>query len=261
MADSSYTHFDDNILANKFNSEFPLRRRVHREIYNSIINNMPLGFCRVLDVGCGDGCLSRLLADKGYSVKGIDISFPNIQRAREIEASIAYRPTIEYDQKDLNSDLCVYGSYDVVIANHILEHLNDEGAFVRAVASLNARYVMVGVPTCFNIASLLLLGGANYYQLSRKSLPAIVIGFVRVITALLVFKDGVNEGYGPNKEKHTFYFPWIIPSLFEKHGYALRLQISQSVPIAFINLTISSLPVCISKYLGIGTLYVFENNG
>lgn len=74
---------------------------------------------RVLDLGCGNGSLSHVLAEKGYEVVGIEESEQGIVIARQnfpncefIEASIYNLP-----YPDLQN------SFDVVIAVEVIEHL------------------------------------------------------------------------------------------------------------------------------------------
>jgi 2-polyprenyl-3-methyl-5-hydroxy-6-metoxy-1,4-benzoquinol methylase len=47
---------------------------------------LPIG--RVLDVGCGEGWLARVLADAGHAVAGIDASAPLIEAARGAAAGV-----------------------------------------------------------------------------------------------------------------------------------------------------------------------------
>lgn len=72
---------------------------------------------RVLDVGCGEGWLSRALASLGASVTGIDVSAPLIEAARA--AGGATYEVASY--ADLVRDReCVPGPWDLIAVNFAL---------------------------------------------------------------------------------------------------------------------------------------------
>lgn len=77
----------------------------------------------MLDVGCGNGYLGALLAERGYSVTGVERKdgyqqpFPNSVRL------------VEADLEDGLPDL-LPGSFDYVLCADILEHLRDPAALL-----------------------------------------------------------------------------------------------------------------------------------
>lgn len=100
---------------------------------------------RVLDVGCGEGWLSRALAEKGCDVLGVDGSAPLIEHARAAERPTRGRAAYlvaDYDQ--VIRDPQVAGeSFDVAVFNFalfdervapllrsILDRVADTGAIV-----------------------------------------------------------------------------------------------------------------------------------
>ena len=99
-----------------------------RAIVDAVMQQPP---GRVLDVGCGEGWLSRSLTAPGYSVVGIDASAPLIDRARELGggefhvlsyASLIADPTLSG------------GLYDIIVLNFAL--LSDDVApLLRALMS------------------------------------------------------------------------------------------------------------------------------
>ncbi|MDF5717163.1 MAG: class I SAM-dependent methyltransferase [Rhizonema sp. NSF051] len=77
------------------------------------------GKLRVLDLGCGNGSLSNLIAQQGYQVVGVEESASGIAIARQkfpdcrfIQASIYDAPKAE-----------LINAFDVVIAVEVIEHL------------------------------------------------------------------------------------------------------------------------------------------
>ena len=76
----------------------------------------------VLDVGCATGALLADLRNRGWRVTGVEIS-----------------PCAEYAQKERNMDVRNIpleenkfpgGSFDIVLASHLIEHLNDPRSFL-----------------------------------------------------------------------------------------------------------------------------------
>jgi SAM-dependent methyltransferase len=82
----------------------------------------------VLDVGCGTGHGTALLAQKARSVLGIDYHDGALVYAREHFG----RPNIEYRQADATR-LDLAQQFDVVVSFQVIEHLRDVDDFVRRV--------------------------------------------------------------------------------------------------------------------------------
>ena len=76
---------------------------------------------RVLDIGCGNGALSRTLGDKGYDVVGIDMDSRGLEFARSASPQTTYYQFgVEDDPSQL---LGKEAKFDVVISTEVLEHL------------------------------------------------------------------------------------------------------------------------------------------
>jgi 2-polyprenyl-3-methyl-5-hydroxy-6-metoxy-1,4-benzoquinol methylase len=74
---------------------------------------------RVLDLGCGNGCLSHLMAEQGCEVVGIDLSEGGIAIARRTFPECNF---IQGDIYDLPDDWLL-DSFDIVTAVEVIEHL------------------------------------------------------------------------------------------------------------------------------------------
>jgi SAM-dependent methyltransferase len=79
---------------------------------------------RVLDVGCGTGSLSVLLAEQGHVVTGIDVSAQMLQQARHKAAQ--HRVEARFVQADA-AHPPVEPAFDVVLCRHVLWALPDPG--------------------------------------------------------------------------------------------------------------------------------------
>jgi SAM-dependent methyltransferase len=80
---------------------------------------------RVLDIGCATGALLEKLRDRGWAVSGVEIS-PAAEYARK-ERSLDVR-SLPLEENRFPS-----ASFDLVLASHLIEHLNDPASFVREV--------------------------------------------------------------------------------------------------------------------------------
>jgi 2-polyprenyl-3-methyl-5-hydroxy-6-metoxy-1,4-benzoquinol methylase len=70
---------------------------------------------RVLDFGCGNGAMTRLIAGHVRKVEGIEVNASAAQIARTSGLTI---------YSSLN-ELPAGASYDAVVSNHVLEHVRD----------------------------------------------------------------------------------------------------------------------------------------
>lgn len=76
---------------------------------------------RVLDVGCGNGVITRFIGSHGYDVLGIDVSDKTIAKATALNTL----PNVQFQVKSAE-DLVADGEhYDAVICSEVLEHLNN----------------------------------------------------------------------------------------------------------------------------------------
>ena len=87
---------------------------------------------RVLDVGCSDGTVSRLIVEKGNDVSGIDVIPHLVEKAKQkgIKAILGdIEKGLPYDNE----------SFDVVHAAVLLEHIFDTESFLKEVARVLRR--------------------------------------------------------------------------------------------------------------------------
>ncbi len=94
----------------------------------------------VLDIGCGTGRWCRAAAPYAGRVVGIDRNPARVRLARQRTAS----PNVEFLVGDADGG-DVRGPFDVALLIHVVEHLDDPGAFLNRMRSLTHR-ILIEVP-------------------------------------------------------------------------------------------------------------------
>ena len=85
----------------------------------------------VLDVGCGNGIMSRAIAQHGYQVFGIDISAKAIEKARAVE-----HDNVRFEVMSADELVADGSTYDAVICSEVLEHLSDPSQLLKTLHAL-----------------------------------------------------------------------------------------------------------------------------
>ena len=111
--------------------------RHRRRIVSKLVRSLP--HSRVLDLGCGDGCLIAEMRGRFTAeFRGADISQQAIDIARKNV------PGVLFEQLDVGLGI-PHGPYDVVVMSEVLEHIEDDDAALRQVAAA-ARHIVISVP-------------------------------------------------------------------------------------------------------------------
>jgi glycosyltransferase involved in cell wall biosynthesis len=100
------------------------RKRVEF-IADTLQQSLPRG-ARILDVGCGNGVISRHLGRLGFEVTGIDISDKAIEKARQM----TNLPNVRFLRKSAEELVSAGERYDAIVCSEVLEHLNDPGSLL-----------------------------------------------------------------------------------------------------------------------------------
>lgn len=85
---------------------------------------------RILDYGCGDGAFSCLLASRGAYVCGVDISPKSIGEARTLADTMGLNGFVNFLVCDAHRTPFKAESFDYVVGNGALHHLDLDRAYV-----------------------------------------------------------------------------------------------------------------------------------
>lgn len=98
----------------------PATREAWRTLLCSVL---PLTPARMVDLGCGTGTLSVLLAEEGYAVHGVDFAPAMVERGR-CKADAAGVP-VTFAMADVADPALERSAYDVVLCRHVLWAMPD----------------------------------------------------------------------------------------------------------------------------------------
>jgi 2-polyprenyl-3-methyl-5-hydroxy-6-metoxy-1,4-benzoquinol methylase len=91
---------------------------------------------RVLDLGCRDGFLSdKIFAE--CSITGVDVDLEGLERCKE--RALYSGNNVRTVHADLNQKIPVKGSFDVVFAGEVIEHLIDPSLLISEAARLMSK--------------------------------------------------------------------------------------------------------------------------
>jgi 2-polyprenyl-3-methyl-5-hydroxy-6-metoxy-1,4-benzoquinol methylase len=96
----------------------------------------------ILEVGCGEGYTTKLLAETGLPVRAVDWSRQVIAEARALHSS----PSVRFEVRDLHQLTAPNDSADIVVALEVLEHVADPHSAMRLLAALAGRWLLLSVP-------------------------------------------------------------------------------------------------------------------
>jgi SAM-dependent methyltransferase len=134
----------------------------HNEAYAEFLANWDANFyakyadclrparpgARVLDVGCGAGQVVGRLTEAGYEAHGVDVSEPNLEKARQFSARCQF-----YDGKHLPFP---DGHFAAVGALNVLEHVEEPEQFIPEVVRVAepGGRVVISSPNFFRVFGL-----------------------------------------------------------------------------------------------------------
>ena len=129
----------------KYHSANPIARRLMRGFlgaFDALVERVPVS--NALEIGCGEGELSIRLAQRGFRIRGCDISADIVEeacrraRAAQVEATF-WAQSIE------SIDVATDGA-PLVVCCEVLEHVDDPARAVDVLADLAHPYLVASVP-------------------------------------------------------------------------------------------------------------------
>lgn len=145
MSDSVRTYWDTQAATFDDEPDHGLLQPEIRLAWRKLlVEHLPPAPADVIDLGCGTGTLSVLLAQSGYDVRGLDFADEMVTAATE--KATAAKVAATFRQGDAAAPPYEPGSCDVVVSRHVLWALPDPSAALRQWVKLlrpNGRLVLI----------------------------------------------------------------------------------------------------------------------
>jgi len=129
----------------KYRSANPIARRLMQgflDAFDALAARVPVS--AALEIGCGEGELSIRLAQRGFTMRGCDISAEIVEEARA-RARVANVDATFWAQPIETIDAVVEAA-PLVVCCEVLEHLDDPAGGVDILARLAQPYLLTSVP-------------------------------------------------------------------------------------------------------------------
>jgi SAM-dependent methyltransferase len=129
----------------KYGSENPVVKKLMAGFHASLDELWGIAQPRsVLDVGCGEGVLTRDWAERlgDRRIVGIDLDDPKLRAEWDKRA----RPNLEYRAEEATRLSFGDGEFDMATAIEVLEHVPEPEETLREMARVAERYLLVSVP-------------------------------------------------------------------------------------------------------------------
>jgi SAM-dependent methyltransferase len=206
-------------------------------IVSSIRKKCPAA-ARILDIGCGNGNISRALGSLGYRVVGVDIDPESVEKAKQQNTF----PNVRYEISDAQEYIST-GSFDAVVCSEVLEHLTDPEALVKTISQIlePGGLFIATVPNGYGPRESFITKPAQWLIRNGCEKPLIKIkksmGYgdgtlqssnadlthVRFFTKKGLFRLVQNEGFRLEQFRKADTFERVFPfSLLTRRIYALQ---------------------------------------
>lgn len=158
---------------------WPPPRHIHEhlDVFASFIEDLAAGGT-ILDLGCGDGSIARLIAERSPKTKivGVDLEAHDQWKYRR-PANLQFRTASIYDLPFKP------GSFDTVIMKDVLHHLPDPDKVLLGVAKLAKKNVLIVEANRYNpISYVRMVKIARHEHFSRRKLKKITGRPLRHVT-------------------------------------------------------------------------------
>lgn len=140
-------------LYNKYESTNPIVKllmKTYFKHFDLLIYPIKNEIKEALEIGCGEGYLTKHINDMGIPIEGADISKEIIQHAKKIHPGINFAVLSIYDLTKSHN------TYDIIFASEVFEHLDKTNEALRELKKVTNKYIFLSVPNepLFRLANI-----------------------------------------------------------------------------------------------------------
>jgi len=160
----------------------------YQHVRHDLVQKIPIGSNRVLDVGCAEGATGFLLKQSGRASEVVGIELIS-EAARNAESRLDHVIFGDLEQLPLDEPFISKASFDYILCGDVLEHLKDPWLQLKRLSTLlkpNA-YIIISLPNVrhYSVVFPLLFRG-DWKYLDSGILDATHLRFFTKKTALLL---------------------------------------------------------------------------
>jgi 2-polyprenyl-3-methyl-5-hydroxy-6-metoxy-1,4-benzoquinol methylase len=181
---------------------------------DSVIAKFKTDKLKVLDIGCGNGNISRYIGSKGHLVTGIDISKSAIDKAIELNEmkNVAF---FNISAENLNSNQ----KFDLIICSEVIEHLNIPENVISTLKNLlkHKGVLIVTVPNGFGPREVLITKPIQWLKKNKPSLFTVINN----IKSKMGFTGQTIQSDADDLTHVQFFTKKSLTNLISKHNLKL----------------------------------------
>ncbi len=181
---------------------------------DSCLNSFEGKKLNVLDVGCGNGNISRYMGAKGHNVLGIDISQSTIEKAQMLTTM----QNVSFKNIAIE-DLIANSEFDIIICSEVIEHLDTPLVVVSSLKQLLSRnsILIITVPNGYGPRELFI---TKPLQLLKRETPKFY-GFINKFKKSLGFSGATVQSDAENLTHVQFFTKKSLCRLIGTNGLKL----------------------------------------
>jgi SAM-dependent methyltransferase len=204
-------HWNDRALTESDDARVNIADTVQRDLELRFIFSQLAADARVLEVGCGNGYVTRQLRERVRHVDAFDYAENMVERGR---ANYGETNNRFFHASVLDPDACEAGAYDAAVCVRVLINLRDAGEQETALGNI-ARWLKPG-------GKLILVEGFTdgfeaLNELRRKcELPDLVPAAINFYSSLAQFRPVIERWFTVADEFHTGMFDFLTRVVYPR---------------------------------------------